>query len=169
MIQSRWDWETVCGATPETATGTGALPSKVPVGGRAQAPANGSLRWTNAGKGRLAVAARRIDNSPAFQCRVQSANDPSPAGTTDVCQSKSLAMAETEGHAFSRPGGTRAGAGDNPALKRRAIIAMSLRDEAGATPKTATGTGALPSNVPAGRPMAVWGGRTRQRAFEYPM
>ena len=36
----------------------------------------------------------------------------------------------------------------------------------GATPKTATGTGALPSQVPAGRPMAVWGGRTGQRAFE---
>ena len=37
----------------------------------------------------------------------------------------------------------------------------------GATPETATGTGALPSNVPAGRPMAVWGGRTGQRAFEF--
>ena len=36
----------------------------------------------------------------------------------------------------------------------------------GATPKTATGTGALPSNVPAGRPMAVCGGRTGQRAVE---
>ena len=36
----------------------------------------------------------------------------------------------------------------------------------GATPKTATGTGALTSNVPAGRPMAVWGGRTGQRVFE---
>jgi hypothetical protein len=35
------------GATPKTATGTGALPSQVPVGGRAPAPANGSLRWTN--------------------------------------------------------------------------------------------------------------------------
>jgi hypothetical protein len=115
----------------------------------------------------LVVAARRIDNSPAFQCRVQSANDPSPAGTTDVCKSKSLAMAETEGHAFSRPGGTRAGAGENPALKRRAIVALSRRDEAGATAKTATGTGALPSNVPAGRPMAVWGGRMRQRAVEF--
>ena len=44
----------------------------------------------------------------------------------------------------------------------------SLRDEAGATPKTATGTGALLGKVPAGRPMAVWGGRTGQRAFEYP-
>ena len=33
--------------------------------------------------------------------------------------------------------------------------------------KTATGTGALPSQVPAGRPMAVWGGRTGQRAFEF--
>jgi len=37
----------------------------------------------------------------------------------------------------------------------------------GATAKTATGTGALPSNVPAGWPMAVWGGRTGQRAFEF--
>jgi len=34
----------------------------------------------------------------------------------------------------------------------------------GATVETATGTGALPSKVPAGRPMAVWGGRTGQRA-----
>jgi hypothetical protein len=25
MIQSRWDWETVCGATPEKATGTGQI------------------------------------------------------------------------------------------------------------------------------------------------
>jgi hypothetical protein len=33
--------------------------------------------------------------------------------------------------------------------------------------ETATGTGALPSKVPAGRPMAVWGGRTGQRAFEF--
>jgi hypothetical protein len=33
----------------------------------------------------------------------------------------------------------------------------------GATPETATGTGALPSNVPAVRPMAVCGGRTGQR------
>jgi len=39
------------GATPETATGTGALPSNVPVGGRAPAPANGSLGWTNGAKG----------------------------------------------------------------------------------------------------------------------
>jgi hypothetical protein len=37
----------------------------------------------------------------------------------------------------------------------------------GATPKTATGTGALPSQVPAGRPMAVWGGRMGQRAVEF--
>lgn len=39
------------------------------------------------------------------------------------------------------------------------------RDAAhGATPKTATGTGALPSKVPAVRPLAVSGGRTGQRA-----
>jgi DNA-binding MltR family transcriptional regulator len=48
----------------------------------------------------------------------------------------------------------------------------------GATPKTATGTAALPSKDPVGgrapwwpsaktRPKAVWGGRTGQRAFEY--
>ena len=37
----------------------------------------------------------------------------------------------------------------------------------GATPETATGTGALPSQVPAGRPMAVCGGRTGQRVFAY--
>jgi len=36
----------------------------------------------------------------------------------------------------------------------------------GATAETATGTGALPGKVPAGRPMAVWGGRTGKRAFE---
>ena len=53
-------------------------------------------------------------------------------------------------HAFSRPGGTLTGAGENPALKRRAIVALSRWDEAGATPKTATGTGALPGNVPVG-------------------
>ena len=63
---------------------------------------------------------------------------------------KSLAMAETMRCAFSRPGGTRAGAGEDPALKRRAIVAMSLRDEGSATAKMATGTGALPGNVPVG-------------------
>ena len=110
------------GATPETATGTGALPSQVPAG-RPMAV------W--GGRTRLVVAARRIDNSPAFQCRVQSENNPSPAGTTDVCKPKSLAIAETEGHAFSRPGGTRAGAGDDPALKRRAIVTLSRWDEGG--------------------------------------
>jgi hypothetical protein len=39
------------GTTPETATGTGARPGNVPIGGRAQAPANGSLRWTNRAMG----------------------------------------------------------------------------------------------------------------------
>ena len=32
--------------------------------------------------------------------------------------------------------------------------------------KTAAGTGALPSKVPAVRPMAVWGGRMGQKGFE---
>jgi hypothetical protein len=39
------------GATPEKATGTGAPPGNAPVGGRAPAPANGSLGWTNGAKG----------------------------------------------------------------------------------------------------------------------
>jgi len=39
------------GATPEMATGTGALPGKVPIGGRVPAPANGSLGWTNGAMG----------------------------------------------------------------------------------------------------------------------
>jgi hypothetical protein len=39
------------GATAKTATGTGALLGNVPVGGRAPAPANGGLRWTNGAKG----------------------------------------------------------------------------------------------------------------------
>ena len=42
---------TAAGAMPKTATGTGALPGNVPANGRAQAPANGSLRWTNGAKG----------------------------------------------------------------------------------------------------------------------
>jgi hypothetical protein len=37
----------VFGATLKTATGTVALPSKDPIGARAQAPAKGNLGWTN--------------------------------------------------------------------------------------------------------------------------
>jgi hypothetical protein len=40
------------------------------------------------GKERLAVAERRYENSPAFQCRDKFANIPSPAGTTEVFKSK---------------------------------------------------------------------------------
>ena len=54
------------------------------------------------------------------------------------------------------PDGTLDGCGRRaPAMNGWAIFRGS-----GATPKTATGTGALSGNVPAGRPMAVWGGRT---------
>jgi hypothetical protein len=34
------------------------------------------------------VAERRDDNSPAFQCRVQFANVPSPGGTTGFAKTK---------------------------------------------------------------------------------
>jgi hypothetical protein len=60
------------------------------------------------------------------------------------------------------PGGTLDDGGHRvPAMNGWAIFRGS-----GATPKTATGTVALPSQVPAGRPMAVWRGRTGQTAFE---
>ena len=59
----------------------------------------------------------------------------SPSGMTDVCRSKSLATAETMRHVFSRPGGTLAGAGENPALKRRAIVGLSRWDEDGRAPQ----------------------------------
>jgi len=57
-----------------------------------------------------------------------------------------------------------------PANARSVVeCAVALALWVGATPKTATGTGALPSKVPLvavrkHRPMAVWGGRTGQRA-----
>ena len=39
------------GCAPHSKTGTGARPGNVPIGGRAQAPANGSLGWTNGAMG----------------------------------------------------------------------------------------------------------------------
>jgi hypothetical protein len=46
---------------------------------------------------------------------------------------------------FSRPGGTLAGAGENPALKRRAIVALSLRDEAARRRKRLPGRARSPA------------------------
>ena len=53
------------------------------------------------------------------------------------------------------------------ALRQAGCLPLHQETVFGATPETATGTGALPSNVPAGRPMAVWGGRTGQGAFQF--
>ncbi len=58
MISKQAGLATCCGLRQsalrwKTATGTGALPGKVPVGGRAPAPANGGLGWTNGAKGSL--------------------------------------------------------------------------------------------------------------------
>jgi hypothetical protein len=77
-----------------------------------------------------------FDNSPAFQCRVDRKTMTSPGGTTGVFKMKSLAMVEPMRHPFSRPCGTRAGAGEYPALKRRAIIRLSRWDERGRTGRT---------------------------------
>jgi len=58
------------GATPETATGTGALPGNVPIGGRAQAPANGSLGWTNKGNRRgVEKSQRDFINQPGVDAQ----------------------------------------------------------------------------------------------------
>jgi len=62
------------------------------------------------------------------------------------------------------PGGTLDDGGRRvPAMNGWAIVRGS-----GATPETATGTGARPGNVPARQPIAGWGGRMGQWAFENP-
>ena len=99
-------------APPKTATGTGALPSQVPVGGRAPAPANGSLGWTN---GALVGTLRGDVPAGAF---------PLLASGISACP----------------PGTGKRGPADGAAR----------HPYHGATPKTATGTGALPGNVPVG-------------------
>jgi hypothetical protein len=65
-------------------------------------------------------------------------------------------MAETEGHAFSRPGGTRAGADDNPALKRRAIVALSRWDKGGRDAENGNRDGRAPHfRMPQGQRVAL--------------
>ena len=85
------------------------------------------------GKWHLAVAERRDDNSPAFQCRVGREINTSPGGTKEVCGMKWRNMVGTLWRPFCRPCGTRAGANDDPALKRRAIVGLSRWDERGRT------------------------------------
>jgi len=60
-----------------------------------------------------------IENSPAFQRWVECQTVASPIGTTEVRSYTS---------SFNRPFGTCDQAGPFPALKRRAILTMSLRD-----------------------------------------
>src|ERR1035437_8878999 len=53
--------------------------------------------------------------------------------------------------AFSRPGGTLAGADDDPALKRRAIVGLSRWDEDGRRARTMGGTIQFGKRFPARR------------------
>ena len=69
----------------------------------------------------LPVAKRRDDNSPAFQCRVQSANVPSPAGTAGNTVPKIRVSVQP-------PRWGLWPCASNPALKRRAIIGLSRWD-----------------------------------------
>ena len=50
----------------------------------------------------------------------------SPGGTTDIIRNEIMANAETMCRSFNRPCGTHAGADKFPALKRRAIVGLSL-------------------------------------------
>ena len=64
------------------------------------------------------------DNSPAFQRRVEAAKIPSPAGTTGLSVIKN-GIAKPCGIRSAVPAGLVAVAG-TPALKRRAIVGLSL-------------------------------------------
>jgi hypothetical protein len=76
------------------------------------------------GKERLAVAERRDDNSPAFQCRDKFGIAKVPQGRLKPPHGiRRPVFVEMN---FSRPGGTHAGANDDPALKRRTIVGLSL-------------------------------------------
>ena len=76
------------------------------------------------GKERLAVAERLDDNSPAFQCRDKFGIAKVPQGRLKMpYRIRRPVFVEMN---FSRPGGTLAGADDDPALKRRAIVGLSL-------------------------------------------
>ena len=70
---------------------------------------------------------------------------------------KSLAMAETMCRPFSRPGGTLAGAGDDPALKRRAIVTLSRWDEGGRDAENGNRDGRAPQQSPSWWPCASTG------------
>jgi hypothetical protein len=86
----------------------------------------GSVRF-GCCSGRLAVAERHDDNSPAFQCRDKSAKILSPTGTVEKPYGER--RPEFVEVRFSRPCGTCFFDADDPALKRRAIIGLSRWDE----------------------------------------
>jgi len=114
----------------------------------------------DAGKWRLAVAERRDDNSPAFQCRGKFGIAKVPQGRLKTpYRIRRPVFVEMN---FSRPGGTHAGGGDDPALKRRAIVGLSLPGRAkaaGSHPQTEW-KGTLFLNL-------FWDGRPRQVAVEF--
>jgi len=71
----------------------------------------------------LAVATRRDDTSPALQRRVEFGITKVPTGRPN-----SHHLRPEFGNGPGRPVGTRAGAGTDTVLKRRAIIMASLCD-----------------------------------------
>jgi len=80
------------------------------------------------GNEHLAVAERRDDNSPAFQCRDKFGIAKVPQGRLKKTPQRRRRPVFVEMN-FSRPGGTHAGGDDDPALKRRAIVGLSRWDE----------------------------------------
>ncbi len=109
--------------------------------------ANDGLGWTNGAKG-AESRSDAVTIARHFNAGFNPQIIPSPAGTTGVFKMKSLSNAETMRRAFSRPGGTLAGAGDDPALKRRAIVGMSRWDEAGRDAENGNRDGRAPQQCP---------------------
>ena len=146
------------GATPKTATGTGALPSNVPAW-RPMAVWGGR---TTGDDGKKSVLTLALTFYPLPR------GEEMAFGRFRFCgrlssQSRRAFFKKTARVSPSPPTGVGGeGRGE-----------VARETNFGATPETATGTGALPSNVPVGgrarkhRPMAVWSGRTGQRTFEY--
>ena len=112
--------------------------------------------------------ARRPSDTEAAFCLDESVWDGRPGGAHAPSRVVSSALAGNIGRAemgSTRASNPTAGGGCAPHGWNHSVWETVF----GATPKTATGTVALPSKDPAVRPMALWGGRTGQRAFEYPM
>ena len=89
------------------------------------------FEWSREGREGGEIADRRMTIARHFNAGFNPQMILSPGGTTGFSKIKSLAITKPRRRPFSRPGGTLAAAGDDPALKRRAIVELSRWDERG--------------------------------------